>query len=267
MSDPEEMQAEDLERSALSDSPEQPTDVAGSEPAAAAAPESAPGTASPEATGTPGSEPKAGVEHQKLRQRAQSAEAEAAYWRGVAQGRTPSREQPEQHAQPQGPPKVDDFQSYDDFIVARAMYDMRQEQAAFEQQRAAVQAHQQFQARLAEASKADPDVGRLASDPTLPVSPAMAQMLQQSEAPGDLLRYLDDHRDEAQRLFYLNPLLVARELGKIESRLTAKPEPQKRVSAAPEPVKPVSGRGAPDVDEDALSDDEWLARQRSRAGR
>jgi hypothetical protein len=98
-------------------------------------------------------------------------------------------------------------------------------------------------------------------DSTVPVSGPMAEFLLESEDGAKLAYHLGRNRDEAKRIAGLGSIAAARELTKLELKLTA-PETEKRVATkAPPPPGTVGGRGgnagAVDLFDPKLSYKEW----------
>ena len=63
----------------------------------------------------------------------------------------------------------------------------------------------QFQARMAEAARTDPDILRIMNDPTLTISPPMTKAIKQSDHPEIIIRFLGEHRDEAEKISKMDP--------------------------------------------------------------
>lgn len=240
-------------------------------PAVVADPAPAPETPAPE---TPEAEPsKAVKELIAQRKKRQDAERDAAYWKGVAEGRGKQDAAPAASETPSGPPvapKLDQFETYeqyetakDKYLVGLAKHEVIAEYVQNEQRKAAATAEQAFQKRIADAAKDDPTLVDVLNDPTLPISIHMAPLLKESENAPKLVRWLDQHRDDARRIATLPPLQAAREMGILEARLSFAPsvEPPKKVSSAPEPVKPVATTSPSTVDEDNLPMAEYHKRR------
>jgi hypothetical protein len=268
-----------------------PADPAAPAPAPVVAPVADPPAADPAAPAEPAAPAPAPVEDSEenpkpskavseliaQRKKRQAAEQEAAYWKGVAEGRTKPAEPASPAApapvEPTGPPvapKLDQFETYeqyeaakDAFLIAKAKYDFRQEQQAEQQRQAAISARQKFDARIDAAAKEDPALLDVLADKTIPISPVMASLIMESEVSPQLIRWANANRDAAMKIAMLPPLQAARELGIIEAQIkfTPKPEPVKRVSAAPEPVTPVAPSSPATVDEADLPMDEYFRRR------
>jgi len=196
---------------------------------------------------TQGAEPKVeGKEYQKLRQRAQQAERDAEYYKGLAEGRD---KKPEVQAKaPVAPPKLESFENYDDFLVAKAKYEVRieNEQAeSFKEHEKVVTA---YKTRLNTAVMKFPDLLReeqaiVRLIQTTGNAP-LARAIIESELSPEIVNHLYMNPQEANRIAALGPVASAREIGRLEAKLqtASKAEPNK-ISQAPEPIKAVGNRG------------------------
>ena len=186
---------------------------------------------------------------------------EAAYWKGVAEGRIKTDQAPPAPTA-EAAPNIEDFESYDDFVVAKAKYEIRLESQASRQAEAQQVSIRAYQERLQKESEIDPEILDLAKDPTLPVNQLMAAIIWNSEVGPKMIRYLNDHRDEAQRIASSPPIVGIREMVKIETNLISAPAPEiKKVSQAPEPIKPVNPKGPQTVDEEKIPTADWIERR------
>ena len=227
-------------------------------------------------------------------ERAQTAETQAAYYRGLAE-RPAAPVAPSAPVKPDGPPEPpvqptpSQFEDYDDFeaadtlfkqadrkyIVDLARYEARQEfsNQSHQQQRhqTETQVAQAFQGRLKEEAALDPDIITLATTfhlpgpNQLPLTGEMQDAIRESDVGPKLLRHFANNRAEVLRLAALSPATQLREIGKIEAAIINKPQPAvKRVTTAPEPIKPVGGGDSSNVDEDKMPMSEYLARERAK---
>ena len=226
-----------------------------------------------------GSEPSKAVrELIAQRQKRQKAQQEAAYWRGMAEARgTQSQQQAQPQATqapaPTGPPaapSLDNYETYEEYEKAREDYviaaaEFRISQKFAQQQRATQQQTlaRSFEERMVEAYKADPTIEEIRNDPTLPVSQVMAQLLQRSEMAPQILKWLNNNRENAARMTRMDPITVAMEFGRVEATLkaTPKPAPRKKVSAAPTPIQTVQATSAAEIEEDDLPMEEYYKRR------
>jgi len=115
------------------------------------------------------------------------------------------------------------------------------------------------------------DFEQVAYNPNLRVTDVMAQTIQASDIGPDLAYFLGTNPKEADRISRLSPYLQAKEIGKIEAKLSDNP-PAKKTSSAPAPIAPVTARssGAPAYDTTdprstkTMSASEWIEAERQR---
>lgn len=172
---------------------------------------------------------------------------------------------------PRGELNADDFESTDAYVQALAekkahdlltQREMTQRKAEIEtvyreKEEAAFDKYDDFEA--------------VAYNPRLPITEAMAEAIQSSEVGPDVAYYLGSNPKEAARISQLSPIQQAREIGKIEVKLTTTP-PTKKTSSAPAPITPVTAKhtGAPVVDTTDprsvknMSTSDWIAAENER---
>ena len=212
------------------------------------------------------------------RKKRQAAEQDAAYWRGVAEGRSPKAE-----PAPVVPvtteikaPQLDDFETYEDFEVAKEEYVLaRAEQRVMTKlqqekvQQETRQVTQTFWEKVETLAESDPYLKDEIAVVGRNVNPLVADLVVKSEVGIDLVHYLSKNPQEATRISQMQPMQAAMELGKLGAQIKAapKPEPPKRVSAAPEPIPTVTPAGNVVEDEDKLPIDQWVARRNAAAKR
>ena len=178
-------------------------------------------------------------------------------------------------AQPPAPPpeplKPDNFadaQAYAEAIAERKAQELLAQRAAEAERTATLEAYHD---REEEARTKYDDFEQIAYNPKLPVTETMAQTIQASEIGPDVIYYLGSNPKEAERIARLNPLLQAREIGRIEAKIASNP-PAKKTSTAPAPIAPVTARtsGAPAFDTTdprsvkSMSTSEWIEQERLR---
>lgn len=155
---------------------------------------------------------------------------------------------PQPATDPQAP-KEADFESYAEFIDARADYRFALAQSKKEaenaQARQATEAQQReadWKAKVAETIKRIPDYDEVLSDSEITVSQAMHEAILASDAGPSLIYHLAKNPAEAARIKALPPLKAALEMGKLEAKFA--PDLEKKpttVSKAPRPPSPVGG--------------------------
>ena len=186
------------------------------------------------------------------------------------QGQQTQRQPEPQHqpATPQGKPTVEQYQSYEDYVEALADWKVGQQitqlqQQSFEAQRAAEEARQatEFQQRAATFADQHPDFQRVAFNQSLPVSPAMAEVIRTSEAGPELLYALGKEPAEAARIAALPPSQAGFALaGFWAARQPAKPN----ITPAPKPINPLAGGTAtPPTDYESVSAEQFREMRRA----
>ncbi len=204
------------------------------------------------------------------------AERIAAYWQGVAEGRTKPPDQEETKRLPNGEevapvrPDVAQFADYSDYeeardayLVEKAKYEYRQEQRAIAQAQERQTIEKGFTERIQKVAETRPEILDIIKDDTLPVSPLTADLIRHSDAGPDIVFYLNENREEALRIAQMHPILAAKEIGRIEAKLLApKPvTPTPKISQAPDPITVGGTRGTPAVDLDNISTKEFMERR------
>lgn len=115
------------------------------------------------------------------------------------------------------------------------------------------------------------DFEQVAYNPNLPITDAMAETIKTSDLGPDLAYWLGSNPKEATRISRLSPLMQAREIGKIEVKLSTAPI-QKRTTSAPTPVSPIVARSSNNPSYDttdprsikSMSASEWIEAERAR---
>lgn len=226
-----------------------------------------------------GSEPDGGQQSKAVkeliaqRKKRQQAEQEAAYWRGVAEGKEKPTPAPQvQKVDPDGPPPepvVDDFSNYAEFeraekqwIIDMAEHRMVQRQKQEIQRREEVAVESSFKQAIAKALKEDSSFADIINDSTLEISHNMLPAIQTSDVAPDVIKWLSANREEAQRIASLPLHLASKEIGVIETKIKFKPKPEvKKVSQAPAPIATVTPSGVVSVDESDLPIDQYILRR------
>lgn len=121
--------------------------------------------------------------------------------------------------------------------------------------------HSEFEKRQQDFIKTKPDYAdKVLNNPDLQISKDMARVIRESEIGPQIAFYLAENEELAASIAALDPLIQARELGRIEARLESQKAPAKSpVSAAPPPVAKLEGSdNEVDKDPDKMSTDDWL---------
>lgn len=170
------------------------------------------------------------------------AEREAAYWRGIAEAS--GRQQPPQ-APPEGPPREDQFETWDEYDQARIEYAVEQKLRARDEQTQRTTVLRTYEERAAKARESKPDYESVVNNPSLSITPIMAEVIRVSEAGPEVAYHLGTNPGEAARIAALPDYLQAAELGRLEARLTPMvQQPAQQRAAPPPPPKTLSGVSA-----------------------
>ena len=175
----------------------------------------------------------------------------------------------------QAPPVADlvpeQFGSYEDY--AEALAERKAEELLAQREAAKQQAalFEQYYEREETARDKYDDFDQVAYNESLPVTEIMAQSIQASDIGPDVLYWLGSNPKEAERISRLNPILQAKEIGKVEASLMSNP-PVRKTSTAPAPIAPVTPRanGTPAYDTTdprstkSMSTSEWIEAERMR---
>ena len=168
---------------------------------------------------------------------------------------------------PVTPPSLDQFGTVDEYAEARAeqIIQTRQQQARHSEIVSA------YQDREEDAREKYEDFEQVAYNPNLTITTVMAQTIQASEIGPEVAYYLGANPKEADRISHLEPMIQAKEIGRIEAKLVTDP-PVKKSTSAPSPISPVTARnsGNPAFDTTdprsikTMSPSEWIAADRLR---
>jgi hypothetical protein len=163
------------------------------------------------------------------------------------------------------PPSLADF-NYDEGKYQQALLDFATKAAEktvtaklseWERQQSTQRQAQTFKAKEAAFAATVEDYADKVYDPSVPISAAMAEAIADSEIGPQLAYHLADNRELAARIASLSPVQAARELGKLEAKLSA-PPPKPVTKAPPPPPKIAAAEGEVDKDPDKMGIDEWM---------
>ena len=168
-------------------------------------------------------------------------------------------------------PPVEAFNSPDEYAEALAERKAEQILAKREEARAQSAIIESYHDREEQARDKYDDFEQVAYNPKLPITDVMAQTIQSSDLGPDLAYYLGSNPKEADRIARLAPFLQAKEIGRIEAKLSDNP-PVKKTSSAPAPIEPVTARNSGGARYDTtdprsiknMSTSEWIEAERQR---
>jgi hypothetical protein len=168
-------------------------------------------------------------------------------------------------------PPIEQFNSPDEY--AEVLAERKAEELLVRREQARLQSEiiESYHEREEEARNKYDDFEQVAYNSKLPITDAMAQTIQASDVGPDMAYYLGSNPKEAERISRLLPLQQAKELGKIEAKLSDNPS-IKKTSSAPAPIAPVTARssGSPATDTTdprsikSMSTSEWIEAERQR---
>jgi hypothetical protein len=239
----------------------------------AAEPEAEPAQPDPDAPGeeTPEPPPKpSGVDKRisRLVYEREEAKRQAAYWQGLAQGSKGGAPQGAPQAT-DGPPRQEQFETYDAYLGAFAEYKIEtklaQERQRLTAEMEARELRGSFESRAAEARQKHPDFDDVVMSEDLEISPHMRDAIMNSEDGAEVAYWLGKNPEQASRIARLNPYHQMLELGRVSARLAAPPPPpapKPQASAAPAPITPVRAKAvAVEGLRDDVSVEEWMRRR------
>lgn len=205
---------------------------------------------------------------------------EIAYWRSLAMQRQEPPQEPEK-------PKLDAPPTLEQYGHDEAKYQLAvteyakavaraeaQEAIRAERERERAEGRSKtFKTREAEFAAKTEDYQAKVYDPTLPITREMVELIAESEIGPQLAYHLASNRDVAAQIAALPPILAARELGKIEAKLS-QPKPAPVVSKAPPPppkveegAETVTRISADSPESDKLDDKEWMRKRNKQVAR
>lgn len=88
------------------------------------------------------------------------------------------------------------------------------------------------------------DFDQVVYSQNVPITPAMAEVIMDSDHGADVAYFLGKNPHEARRIAGMPPLAAAREIGRLEQRFAAPPA-AKKVTSAPRPPVTLQGHGSP----------------------
>ena len=168
-------------------------------------------------------------------------------------------------------PSIDNFESTDAYAEALALRKAEELLAQRDRQKEQAEIVEAYSEREEKARDKYDDFEDVVYNPKLRITDVMAETIQYSDLGPDLAYWLGTNPKEAERIARLSPILQAREIGKIEVRLSDNP-PVKKTTSAPTPISPVTARssGSPSHDTTdprsikTMNTSEWIEAERNR---
>jgi hypothetical protein len=184
------------------------------------------------------------------------------------------REQVARQAVPVAPrevPSIDNFESTDAYAEALALRKAEELLAQRDRQKEQAEIVEAYSEREEKARDKYDDFEDVVYNPKLRITDVMAETIQYSDLGPDLAYWLGSNPKEAERIARLSPILQAREIGKIEVRLSDNP-PVKKTTSAPTPISPVTARSSGNPSHDTtdprsiktMNTSDWIEAERNR---
>jgi hypothetical protein len=187
------------------------------------------------------------------------------------QQRIAAESQAVKNASPADLPPADQFESPEAYAEALAY--RKAEELLMQREQAKQQASilENYHEKEEQARDKYEDFEQVAYNPNLRITDVMAQTIQASDIGPDVAYFLGTNPKEADRISRLSPYLQAKEIGKIEAKLSDNP-PAKKTSNAPAPIAPVTARSSGGASYDTtdprsiktMSDSQWIEAERQR---
>jgi hypothetical protein len=217
------------------------------------------GTPTPEAT-PPEPETISIEEHKKLQGRLAWAEREL---RRQQRAQEPPPEKP---AEAKGKPKASDYDDYNDYVEALTDWkveNLRKEQTKKHETETRQQKFNRHDEMVSKELAKDPEFRNKAFIPV-----GLEDVIFDCDNWAQIALYLGEHFDEATNLMNLsqsNPIQAAREIGKLEIKLTN--PPQRTDTKAPSPTKTVGGGESAGKKPEDMTPSEYKAWRSSGGGK
>lgn len=199
----------------------------------------------------------------------------------AAQIRAQVLEEVKQQFQPQqqqeSKPQEENYSSYGEYLEALADWKADQKLSSWQQEQSKKASEQREQQEKQTLQQRTADILKKGNDKyddfedvlqsfDVELSQPAFMAITESDVAEDVAYYLATHEAEAKRIAALSPYAQAKEIGKLEVKLTK--QPAKQISQAPDPIKPVtSGKAANDTLSDSMSMDDWMAARNKQLGR
>jgi hypothetical protein len=195
----------------------------------------------------------------KLRGELSAKDQEINYLKQLALDKASARENPietqkKSEAKLDGKPLAEKFDTHDEYLEALTDWKLEQRETERENKKREVELKtqqqsqaQSFQAKVKDFAKSTEDFNDVVSEvDDITLTPGLQEVLISSEVGPELMYELAKNRKELERINALGPLAAAREIGKIEARLSKAHSPSKEAkqTKAPQPISPVGNKGS-----------------------
>lgn len=203
----------------------------------------------------------------QARREADAARREAERLREMVYGQQPQQAQPSPATAAEKPTREAfdfDEERYEDAMFEWRLKQREQKTELTKAQQQIQEARERFVEAQEEFAASHEDYDDVVSNPALHITQAMALAVHESEIGPQIAYHLGKNPAEAARIAALSPLSQAREIGRIESKLTAegaKPRPPKptKTTSAPPPPPTVRASAPVKRQESEMTDEERMA--------
>lgn len=195
----------------------------------------------------------------KLNARNSAKDAEIEHWKQMAlkSAGEPKPEPVETKPVVEGKPDPENFETHAEYVEALTDWKIEQREKSAKEQARKVELETEHEKTLKShtervksfADKTEDFNDVLEAVDHIPVSVTVQEIILSSENGPELMYELAKNKDEYARICKLPPIAAARELGKLESRLSPKAseekktEEPKKITKAPQPIAPVGSKG------------------------
>ena len=198
----------------------------------------------------------------KLTKRAAKAELDAAYYRGLAEGKADANKDITSELDPKPTPKLsrDDFDTEEDYLDAAVDLRLKKKETAT----TAKGRIDTVNAQYVDAREKYDDFDEVALADHLPITEPMFEA-SMGENLTEILYHLGKNPELASRIARMAPMQAAKEISKVEIAIVnAEPKPkikkEPKPSKAPDPVPKIKPTGTPATDEDKDSQKTRMAK-------
>lgn len=174
-------------------------------------------------------------------------------------------QQQQRNYQGDAPPRLEQFESIDDYNQANFEYAKRVIRAELAAEREAEQQRkaeaeqgrkaETWQERQEAAAEKYPDFEEVIRESDAPITSQMGQAIIESDLGADIAYYLAQNPKEAKRIAQLPPIRQIAEIGKLEIKVGS--PAQKTPTQAPEPIVPAGSKAKAEKDPSEMSPREF----------
>ena len=163
---------------------------------------------------------------------------------------------------------VSQYESTEEYAVALAEKLLEQR----EKQKQYSDVLESYIDREEEARSKYDDYQQVVYNDRLMISDAMAEAIRSADNGPDIAYHLGSNPKEAERIARLSPLLQAKEIGRIEAKLSYEPPATKQTTRAPAPISPVGSARTTNASYDTtdprsiktMTTSQWIELERQR---